>query len=281
MSGEAEGMQAGRGFPAHGGVTLEGSRRGYRAVAPVYDAVFGLLLHHGRRVGIAQLDCQPGDRILELCIGSGLSLPLYPPAAQVTGVDLSAEMLARASRRLDRMRPGAGCSLLRMNAERLALADGSFDKAVVLFGVAGLPDPVRALQELRRVCRPGATIVLVNRFRSDAPWARALDLLLAPVYRLLRYRVDLDGAALLRQSGLEAIGSRPVNLLGYATALVCRTPSVAPPRRAGESQRAPGFVGGALSCPPPGACPDAGAMGTSKAMNAAQADSAGPASMPS
>jgi phosphatidylethanolamine/phosphatidyl-N-methylethanolamine N-methyltransferase len=281
MSGEAEGMQAGTGFPAHGGVTLEGSRRGYRAVAPVYDAVFGLLLHHGRRVGIAQLDCQPGDRILELCIGSGLSLPLYPPAAQVTGVDLSAEMLARASRRLDRMRRGAGCSLLRMNAERLAFADGSFDKAVVLFGVAGLPDPVRALQELRRVCRPGATIVLVNRFRSDAPWARALDLLLAPVYRLLRYRVDLDGTALLRQSGLEVIGSRPVNLLGYATALVCRTPDVGPTSRAGGSHRLPGFVGGALSCPPLGACPDAGAMGTSTAMNAAQADSAGPASMPS
>lgn len=281
MSGKAEQMQTGTGFPAHGGVTLEGSRRGYRAVAPVYDAVFGLLLHHGRRVGIAQLDCQPGDRILELCIGSGLSLPLYPAAAQVTGVDLSAEMLGRASRRLDRMRPGAGCSLLRMNAERLAFADGSFDKAVVLFGVAGLPDPVRALQELRRVCRPGATIVLVNRFRSDAPWARALDLLLTPVYRLLRYRVDLDGAALLRQSGLEAIGSRPVNLLGYATALVCRTPNAASPHWAGESRRLPGVVGAGSACPPQRAWPDAGGVEATTAAHAGQADSAGPASMPS
>jgi phosphatidylethanolamine/phosphatidyl-N-methylethanolamine N-methyltransferase len=236
MSGETD--RAGSGWPPVQRVTLEGSRRGYRAVAPVYDAVFGRLLNHGRRVGIAALDCRPGERVLELCIGSGLSLPLYPEGTHVTGVDLSADMLVRASARLAQMRPGAGCTLLQMNAERLAFADGSFDKAAVLFGVAGLPDPVLALRELRRVCRPGAGIVLVNRFRSDEPLARVLDLALSPVYRLLRYRVDLDGAELVRQSGLEVISATPVNLMGYATAFLCRRPIVTAATASAEARRA-------------------------------------------
>lgn len=276
MSVDAD--RASPGLPPLRRVTLEGSRRGYRVVAPVYDAVFGMLLHHGRRVGIAALDCQPGERVLELCIGSGLSLPLYPEGTRVTGVDLSAEMLARASARIWRMQPGAQCTLLQMNAERLAFADGSFDKAAVLFGVAGLPDPVLALRELRRVCCPGATIVLVNRFRSDGSVARALDLALSPVYRLLRYRVDLDGSELVRQSGLEAISATPVNLMGYATALTCRRPMSTSADVSGEALRVPAIPRGEA---PMRMGPNASGAVMTVATEAGQSDSAGPASMPS
>jgi phosphatidylethanolamine/phosphatidyl-N-methylethanolamine N-methyltransferase len=198
------------------------SESGYRILAPLYDVIFGLALHHGRRVGIAALQCQPGDLILELCIGSGLSLPLYPSDVTVAGVDLSTDMLEKSARRLRSMKSGPSCTLLRMNAERLAFGDGSFDKAVVLFGVSGLPDPVRALRELRRVCRPGATIVIANRFRTDRGWQRFFDVLLSPLYQLMRYRADIDGQALVAQAGLELVESRPVNLLGYSTVLVCR-----------------------------------------------------------
>ncbi len=200
------------------------AQRGYRLFAPVYDRVFGQSLHHGRKAAIEALECEPGERILELCIGSGLSLELYPSDVVLVGADLSRDMLLLAARRLRQSRPEGSRSLVQMDAERLAFADGSFDKAVVLFGVAGLPDAVRAMQELRRVCRPGARIVIASRFRSGPKWLRVFDLLLAPLYRFIAYRSDLDPSALLAKSGLDLIDMRPVNLLGYSSVLVCRSP---------------------------------------------------------
>jgi phosphatidylethanolamine/phosphatidyl-N-methylethanolamine N-methyltransferase len=202
---------------------LESSRRGYRLFAPLYDLVFGASLQHGRRVAVAALDCRPGEKVLELGIGSGLSLALYPADAEVVGIDLSEEMLALARRRLARLPARAPRTLLAMNAERLELADASFDKAIVLFAIAGLPDPVRALRELRRVCKPGARLVIANRFRSASGRLRVLDVLLSPLFRLLRYRADLDGEAIVRAAGFELLESRPVNLFGYSTVLVCRS----------------------------------------------------------
>jgi len=198
---------------------LETSRRGYRRFAPLYDLVFGPSLQHGRRVAVRALDCRPGEKVIEIGIGSGLSLPLYPLDTEVVGIDLSQEMLAIARHRLQRL-PAAPRTLRTMNAERLEFEDASFDKAVVLFAIAGLPDPVRALRELRRVCRPGATLVIANRFRGRL---RVFDVLLAPLYRLISYRVDLDGEALVAAAGLTLVGKRAVNLFGYSSVLVCRT----------------------------------------------------------
>src|SRR5262245_11525020 len=93
------------------------SQRGYRLFAPLYDAVFGLSLHHGRRLAINALACRPGDRILEVGVGSGLSLPLYPPDVRVTGIDISQEMLAKAAERVLRRRLSSVAALLEMDAE--------------------------------------------------------------------------------------------------------------------------------------------------------------------
>lgn len=201
--------------------SLATSRRGYRLFAPLYDHVFGRGLHPARRAAIEALACKPGERVLEVCVGSGLSLPLYPDGVHVVGVDLSGEMLALASRRLDRRGGPSLCSLAQMNAEHLAFADGTFDKAIVLFGVAGLPDPPRAMLELRRVCRPGARIVIASRFRSAPSWLSLYDLVATPLYRLLAYRSDLDRDEFLARSGLDVIDERSANLFGYSTILVC------------------------------------------------------------
>jgi phosphatidylethanolamine/phosphatidyl-N-methylethanolamine N-methyltransferase len=208
------------GTPTAEAPALETSRRGYRQFAPLYDLVFGASLQHGRRVAVQALECRPGEKVIELGVGSGLSLPLYPPDTEVVGIDLSQEMLAIAERRLQRLSAHAPRTLLAMNAEHLEFEDASFDKAVVLYAIAGLPDPVSALRELRRVCRPGATLVIVNRFSGR--W-RLFDVLLAPLYRLLSYRVDLDGEALVAAAGLTLLRKRSVNLFGYSSVLVCRT----------------------------------------------------------
>jgi phosphatidylethanolamine/phosphatidyl-N-methylethanolamine N-methyltransferase len=218
------------------------SPRGYRLFAPIYDAVFGASLHSGRRVAIDALDCRPGEHILEVGVGSGLSLELYPPGVHVTAVDLSAEMLERARPRAARRR---NVALVRMNAERLALADGVFDRAVMLFAVAGLPDPVLALEEMRRVVRPNGVIVIAGHFRSKRALDRVFDALLAPIYRTIGYREDLDRNALLTACGLELVSAMPVNLFGYSSVLVCRNrrrlaPGGSPPAETGTGIAAQG-----------------------------------------
>jgi phosphatidylethanolamine/phosphatidyl-N-methylethanolamine N-methyltransferase len=91
--------------------------------------------------------------------------------------------------------------------------------------MAGLPDPVRAMREIERVCRPGATIVVVNRFRSQRPVLRLCDSLLSPIYRLLRYRTDVDLDAFVAAARLQVVESRPANLFGCSTVLVCTAPT--------------------------------------------------------
>src|SRR5205085_12166221 len=113
-------------------------------------------------------------------------------------------------------------ALVRMDVQRMAFPDASFDKAVVMYAMAGLPDPVRAMKEIERVCRPGAKIVIGNHFRSQRPVQRLCDALLAPLYRLLRYRAQLDLHGFIAAAGLDVLETRPANLFGYSTVLVCR-----------------------------------------------------------
>jgi phosphatidylethanolamine/phosphatidyl-N-methylethanolamine N-methyltransferase len=221
MNSSTENVSAVR-LPRDFEVSVETSRRGYRLFAPLYDIVFGASLHHGRRLAIAALDCRPGDRILEVCVGSGLSLPLYPHHVRVTGVDISHEMLEKAARRVRQRRLVHVEALQQMDAGHLTFDPASFDKAIALFAMAGLPDPVRAMKEIERVCKPGARIVVANHFLSQRPLIRACDSALSPIYRLLRYRADLDLHAFVAAAGLDVIEVRPANLFGYSTVLVCR-----------------------------------------------------------
>ncbi len=217
-------------------------QRGYRWFAPLYDLVFGASLAPGRRAALAALDCRPGERILEVCVGTGLSLPLYPIQVRVTGIDISRDMLDKAAARVALRRLLQVEALLQMDAEHMAFTDGSFDKVALMYALSGLPDPVRAVNEIRRVCRPGGTIVIANHFRTRSAWLRVCEALLAPIYRLLRYRSDMDLERFLATAQLDVLELRRANLFGYATLLVCRNraPLAAAERRhAAASQDLP------------------------------------------
>ncbi|MCX7893243.1 MAG: methyltransferase domain-containing protein [Burkholderiales bacterium] len=203
-------------------MTVDLIQRGYRLFAPFYDAVFGSSLQGSRRLAVESLHCQPGDRVLEVCVGTGMSLALFPPDVQVTGIDISGEMLAKARARVKRLGLRNVKALERMDAEHLAFPDASFDKVAMLFALSGLPDPVRAAEEMRRVCRPGGTIVIAAHFRSRRPLVRLCEGLLSPIYRLLRYRADLDLDEFLARAGLDVREVKPANLFDYSTILVCR-----------------------------------------------------------
>ncbi len=200
---------------------IELSQRGYRRFAPLYDLVFGASLAPGRRAALKALDCRPGDRVLEVCVGTGLSLPLYPREVRVTGIDVSREMLAKAAARVAARGLAQVEALVQMDAGRLAFADGSFDKVALMFALSGLPHPVRAVNEMRRVCRPGGTIVIVQHFRTRSFLLRLCETLLEPVYRVLRYRGDMDLERFLAAAQLDVVETRRTNLFGYATLLAC------------------------------------------------------------
>jgi len=154
---------------------IESVKAAYRRYAAVYDAVFGPVLQPGRKAVVQALGLRPGDRVLEVGVGTGLSLPLYPRDVRITGIDVSREMLEKARRRVSRRRIANVDALLEMDAERMSFPDASFDKVVAMYVVSVVERPDRLLDELHRVCRPHGEIYLVNHVRSDNRFIAAVE----------------------------------------------------------------------------------------------------------
>jgi phosphatidylethanolamine/phosphatidyl-N-methylethanolamine N-methyltransferase len=138
----------------------------YARWAPIYDLVFGPLLNYSRRLSIEAAH-RVGGRILELGVGTGISLPTYGRDTRVVGVDISEPMLRKAQERVARERLTQVEGLAVMDAARLGFADRSFDCAVAQYVITTVPDPESTLDELARVVRPGGEIVLVNHISAE------------------------------------------------------------------------------------------------------------------
>jgi phosphatidylethanolamine/phosphatidyl-N-methylethanolamine N-methyltransferase len=180
---------------------VEAVRAAYARYAHIYDALFGPVLQRGRKAVIEALSLRPGDRVLEVGVGTGLSLPLYPPDVRVTGIDLSREMLEKARARVavKKLRHVEG--LHEMNAEAMSFADASFDKVVAMYVVSVVEQPARLLHELHRVCAPGGEILLVNHVLSDSPLLGAMEKSLARFSDALGFRPDFSLSDLVNGSG--------------------------------------------------------------------------------
>lgn len=198
----------------------------YRRYARGYDLYFGALFQPGRRAVIARMACRPGERILEVGVGTGLSLPLYPRDVHVTGVDISPDMLARAEAR--RQRHGLECvTLCCLDAERMNFPDDSFDRVVAMYVVSVATDPVRLVSEMRRVCRPQGEIYIVNHFHHAHSLIGGIERLMAPLSRLMGFHPDFSLEKFLGETGLEVVEKTPVNLFGYWTLLRARNDKAA------------------------------------------------------
>ena len=191
----------------------------YRRYARGYDIYFGALLQPGRKAIIEKLHCRPGDRILEVGVGTGLSLPLYPPGVQITGIDISREMLARARARKTQRHLDHVTALRLMDAESMRFPDDSFDKVVAMYVVSVAPHPARLVSEMRRVCRPGGVLFIVNHFQHANPVVGGMERLFAPMSRLMGFHPDFSLEDFLRETGLDVAERIPVNILGYWTLL--------------------------------------------------------------
>ncbi len=203
-------------------MNIDAIKTAYRRYARVYDVVFGPIFHPGRKTIISALDCHPGDAILEVGVGTGLSLPLYPDDVKVTGIDISTEMLNKARRRVDREELTHVEAVLEMDAEQMQFRDNGFDKVVAMYVVSVVPDPVQLVREMARVCKPEGDIFIANHFRSTNPLLRSVENLLAPLSKLAGFRPDFDLDDFLQKTGLEVVEIRSVNLFGYWKVLRCR-----------------------------------------------------------
>ena len=141
----------------------------YRRYARFYDVCFGAVFQPGRRAIVDRMDCGPGETILEVGVGTGLSLPLYPRDVSVVGIDISRHMLDQARVRQARCGRDNVAELMVMDAENMAFGDDSFDKVVAMYVASVVPDPRRLVDEMRRVCKSGGQIFMVNHFHSSNP----------------------------------------------------------------------------------------------------------------
>jgi phosphatidylethanolamine/phosphatidyl-N-methylethanolamine N-methyltransferase len=192
----------------------------YEKLASVYDWVFGPTLHAGRLQAMQRMAISPGDRILEVGVGTGINLALYPRDCEVTGIDLSDSMLERAHDRVAE-KGMANVRLLQMDASRLVFPDSSFDIVYAPYLVSVVPDPVQVAREMRRVCRPGGRIVILNHFRSTNPVMSWGERLISPFTIHIGFKSDLDLGAFLAQAGLEPVSIEKVNIPPIWSLVTC------------------------------------------------------------
>ena len=193
----------------------------YARFASVYNAIFGPILHAGREEAMRELPLKAGDEILEVGIGTGLTATLYPSDCHVIGIDLSEPMLKEAARHVE-SHGRTNVRLWRMDASSLAFPDGSFDVVYAAYVISVVPDPVAVLKEMRRVCREGGHIVLLNHFLSARPVLSALERWLSPITARAGFRADLDLSVLLAQAGLEPVSVKKVNTPRIWSLVTCR-----------------------------------------------------------
>ena len=186
-------------------------QRAYELYAPVYDFIFDWIFAPGRTAALKQLALERSDSVLEVGIGTGLNLPLYPWACQLTGIDLSQEMLDKAVERVQTLAM-PNVTLKVMDATSLDFGDNEFDKVVATYTISAVPEPVAVLKEMRRVVKPDGIIVILNHFRSERRLTGWVEDLLAPVCTRLGWKSNLPLAPLLEQVGLVPESITQVNM---------------------------------------------------------------------
>ena len=192
----------------------------YEKLASVYDLIFGPSLHPGRLKAIQRMGIQPGDRILEAGVGTGINLALYPRDCSVTGVDLSAPMLEKARERAAKKQM-ANVRLLEMDAADLKFADETFDIVYAPYLISVVPDPVQVAREMKRVCRAGGRIIFLNHFRSANPVLARIERMISPFTVHIGFKSDLDLPALLAQAELKPISIEKVNFPRIWSLVTC------------------------------------------------------------
>ena len=192
--------------------------KAYDRWAPIYDLVFGAVFERGRGAAIAAAE-RAGGRILEVGVGTGISLPDYSRNTRICGVDISEAMLRKAQERVSELGLANVEGLWVMDAERLSFPDASFDVVVAQYVITAVPNPEATLDEFARVLKPGGEIVLLSRVGAEAGLRRALEKWFAPAARKLGWRTEFSferyAAWAARSQGVRLVERRAMPPFGH------------------------------------------------------------------
>ena len=192
--------------------------RAYDRWAPVYDFVFGKVFATGRAASIAAAE-SVGGRILEVGIGTGISLERYSRNNRITGIDISAPMLRKAQERVQALGLTNVDALSVMDAAKLAFPDASFDVVVAQYVITAVPDPDGTLDEFARVVRPGGEIILVNHLGAESGPRALFEAAFAPIARRLGWRPEFRFERIAnwaaRHGGVKLLERRPMPPMGH------------------------------------------------------------------
>lgn len=195
--------------------------RSYARWAPVYDVTFGAVTNAGRRRVAAVVNAAGGD-LLEVGVGTGMSLRFYAPNVNVTGIDFSPDMLAKARTKVQEQGLTHVKALEQMDARHMTFADNSFDHVAALHIMSVVPDPEQVLAEMARVCKPGGSIYIVNHFARDKGFLAKIERLSAPLENLLGWHSDFEKSRVLGAPGLQVEEDHSFPPLGMMTFLMLR-----------------------------------------------------------
>lgn len=204
-------------------MTVEYVEKVYNRYSSVYDLIFGKVFHSGRERAPALLDLYPGARLLEVGVGTGLSLPMLPRNIDITGIDLSQKMLDRAQQRIDEM-DLENIHLARMDATAMDLPDNSFDRVLAAYFISTVPDPVQVVHELKRVCKPGGYLLFLNHFLNEHPVIGLFERVFSPIFYRVGFNTDLDLHDLMEKTGLEIETREDIDFMGHWKAVRCINP---------------------------------------------------------
>jgi phosphatidylethanolamine/phosphatidyl-N-methylethanolamine N-methyltransferase len=192
----------------------------YARFAPLYDKLFGAVLEPGRRAMTRAARALEPESVLEVGVGTGLTLHGYPERARVVGIDVSQQMLQQAQRRAAEM-PERDISLHLMSAEQMPFADDSFDCVTVPYVLSVTPNPAQLVREVRRVCRKGGTILIVNHFSGSRLWL-PLEWAVRPLADRIGFRSELSFDEHISAHDWHIESMQRVNLLGLSRLIVLR-----------------------------------------------------------
>lgn len=184
------------------GMEASSIKKIYAFYSRIYDFIFKRWFYPRQQHVIQSLALREGQRVLDLGVGTGLSLPLYPRNVQVTGVDLSDSMLREAQKKIQQERLDH-VTLLEMDAGRLAFADDAFDVVIAAFVISVVPDPVQVIAEIKRVSKSDGKIVIINHFQSQNRLIARVEEWLSPLCKKIGWRSDLALEYLVHDAGLS------------------------------------------------------------------------------
>ncbi len=199
---------------------LKKVERVYSAYASVYDHTFGKVFQQSRESAVLGLPIESGHKVLEVGVGTGEALPLYPSHCEVLGIDLSDGMLDHARRRvkdydLDHV------TLRRMDAGAMTLPDDHFDIVMAAYVVTAVPDYRKVVNEMIRVCKPGGRIVMLNHFSNGNKVIAAVEKLISPLCKHIGFRTDLALNTVLEGTCLMVASKKKVNPLRFWHLVEC------------------------------------------------------------